>query len=77
MPLKPTKKNWEFLTQGELYRRICYLQYLAENFENDVEMIEHIVDVLSGVLQLLPASRTKVIMVKSEVGITAQPCGNF
>lgn len=54
--------------QGELFRKMCYLDYLADHFENDVEVIQHIVEVLDSILYLLPANRFRVVMVKLEVG---------
>ena len=53
--------------QGELYRRVVYLEYLSEHFENEVWFIQHANNVLLGVLEMLPINRFKVIMVQEEV----------
>ncbi|XP_013389840.1 uncharacterized protein LOC106158433 isoform X3 [Lingula anatina] len=69
---------------GELYRRIVYLQYLAENLESEPWFVEHTTCVLCNIRDMLPQNRGRVIMVKQEfeklqtaiIQLHGQ-CGNF
>ena len=46
---------------------MVYFGYLSEHFENDVLYYQHTNNVLCSIMELLPASRNKLIMVQNEV----------
>ena len=53
--------------QGELFRKLVYLEYLSENFENDVWYIQHTTTMLGAVIESFPQTRTRAVMVHTEV----------
>ena len=55
--------------QGEQYRRLVYLEYLAEHFENEVWYIQHLHSVIEGLLTGLPSVYSRAVMVQQEVNI--------
>ncbi len=54
--------------KGEQYRRLVYLEHLADHFENELWYIQHLHSVLEGLLDGLPSAFSRAVMVQQEVG---------